>query len=128
MTKSINNKELLIYLTELNFEITKRREDAIRATTQVGLLSDVFYVKNYEFDQEGKTDFESYERKSFLSRKDITERLNDKIAYYHFKRGNNWDTGISIKHFIGAVKIFDKELANDLKEIAEYHNIKEVEQ
>lgn len=128
MTKAIDNKKLLTYLTELNFEITKRREDAIRAMVQIGILSDVFDVKNYEYDQEGKTDFERYERKSVLSRKDITERLNDKIAYYHFKRGNNWDTGSSIKYFIDAIKMFDEELANDLKEIAEYHNIKEVEQ
>lgn len=127
MTKSINNKEILTYLTELNHERTKRREDAIKAMVQVGLLSDVFDIKNYEYDQKGKTNFESYERKSVLSKEDIIERLNAKISYYEFSRNDTWDTGISIKHFIGAVKIFDKELANELIKIADHHNIKEVE-
>lgn len=127
MTKAIDNKKILTYLTELNHERTRRREDAIRAMVQVGLLSDVFDVKNYEYDQEGKTDFKSYERKSVLSKEDIIERLNAKISYYEISRNDNWDTGISIKYFIGAIKMFDEELANELIELADHHNIKEVE-
>lgn len=90
---------------------------------QIGLLSDLYDVKNYEYDEKGKTDFESYPRKAVLSREDIIKRFNDKAAYYVMSQNLKWETEMSIKHFIGAVKMFDMDLANELIEIAEHHNI-----
>lgn len=125
MTKPMDNKELLTNLTKWNFEITRGREHGIKTMVQIGLLSDVYDVRNYEFDEKGKTDFKSYQRKSVLSREDIIGRFNAKVSYYEFTPNEKWDMAMSIKHFIGAVKMFDMELANELIEIAEQHNINE---
>lgn len=123
MTKPMDNKELLTNLTKWNFEITRGREHGIKTMVQIGLLSDLYDVKNYEYDEKGKTDFESYPRKAVLSREDIIKRFNDKAAYYLMSQNLKWETEMSIKHFIGAVKMFDMDLANELIEIAEQHNI-----
>lgn len=123
MTITISNHKLLNEVYRLENEKTISRELTIKNMVQIAILRGAFGVKDIETEDKSFMNFKDYERYQVNTNKDIIDNFNDKIDFYHDLPHSRLDNMVRIKYLIEAVKFFNEELANELKQISRNRHV-----